>query len=166
MLFANHFLKVANQNLGKNIKGFAGEIESIFREYHWPGNLRELKNVVKRAALLSEGEYIEARSLPFEINNFQRLLRNDSDIAFPEIPQPVENRIPAIPSEPGHATEIHSLKMASIDHEYELIVKTLRENNFNKSRAARVLNIDRKTLYNKIALYQEIILGKKTNNEI
>ncbi|KIC93794.1 sigma-54-dependent transcriptional regulator [Flavihumibacter solisilvae] len=166
MLFANHFLKLANQNLGKNIKGFAGEIESIFREYHWPGNLRELKNVVKRAALLSDGDYIEARSLPFEINNFQRLLKNDSDIAFPEIPQHIESKIPAIPSQPERATEIHSLKMASIDHEYELIVKTLRENNFNKSRAARVLNIDRKTLYNKIALYQEIILGKKTNNEI
>lgn len=166
MLFAHHFLKLANQNLGKNIRGFAGEIESIFREYHWPGNLRELKNVVKRAALLTDGDYIETRSLPFEINNFQRLLKKDSEINVTESTHPAESKTPIIPMQSERTSEIQSLKMASIDHEYELIVKTLRENNFNKSRAARVLNIDRKTLYNKIALYQEIILGKKSNNEI
>jgi two-component system response regulator HydG len=81
MTFARHFLIKANESLGKNIKGFSSEVEDIFKNYVWHGNLRELKNVVKRAALLSDSEYIEDRSLPFEITNFKRL-------QFEGVPEP------------------------------------------------------------------------------
>lgn len=156
MVFARHFLEKANEGLQKNVKGFSPEVEEIFRNYVWHGNLRELKNVVKRAALLTDGEYIEVRSLPFEISNYKKLQFEQNNEPFPEMPQiapPVvveETRlVRRLPSE-------NSLKEASIDLEYELILKALKETNFNKSKAAKLLNIDRKTLYNKIKLYQEL----------
>jgi two-component system response regulator HydG len=163
MIFAKHFLSKANESLGKNIRGFSPEVEEIFRNYIWHGNLRELKNVVKRAALLTDGDYIEDRSLPFEITNFTKL-QFEGVAEAPEpvqaIPAPeIRRQDSAFPKPFGG--EGNSLKEASIDLEYELILKTLKEVNFNKSKAARLLNIDRKTLYNKIKLYQE--LNNRTN---
>lgn len=158
MAFARHFLQKANESLGKNIRGFSPEVEEIFRNYIWHGNLRELKNVVKRAALLSDGEFIEDRSLPFEITNYTKLqFEGVPDVQEPQHITPAEQVRRPEPSFPKpFGADANSLKEASIDLEYELILKTLKEVNFNKSKAARLLNIDRKTLYNKIKLYQEL----------
>jgi two-component system response regulator HydG len=152
MLFANHFLHQTNQELGKNVKRFSAEVEHIFRHYVWYGNLRELKNVIKRATLLSDGEEIEPSSLPFEISNFEKL-------QFDKLPEPAAtNSMPTTVSEisdsPRNLSET-TLKGASIDAEYEMILKALKKVNFNKSKAAKLLNIDRKTLYNKMKQYQE-----------
>src|SRR5882762_4646217 len=76
--FADHFLQLTNTELEKNIKGFTPEVEAIFQNYIWYGNLRELKNVVKRAALLTDGDMIEVRTLPFEISNFSKLQFDDN----------------------------------------------------------------------------------------
>ena len=152
MLFANHFLFQTNQELGKNIKRFSPEVENIFRSYVWYGNLRELKNVIKRATLLSDGEEIEASSLPFEISHFNKL-------QFDKQPEPAAvNSIPTTVTEIAESPRTISettLKGASIDAEYEMILKALKKVNFNKSKAAKLLNIDRKTLYNKMKQYQE-----------
>lgn len=151
MSFAHHFLVKANESLGKQIRGFSREVEEIFLSYVWHGNLRELRNVVKRAALLTDGQLIEARSLPFEIVNHQKLSFDNGPV-ITETPAAAKKDI-----HPGNkAQEGSSLKEAAIDVEYELILKTLKDVNFNKSKAARLLNIDRKTLYNKIRLYQEL----------
>ena len=157
MVFARHFLHKANESLNKRIRGFSPEVEEIFKNYVWHGNLRELKNVVKRAALLTDGEYVEDRSLPFEISNYHKLLfEHSSDtVAEPVMPaMPVRESI-AVAAVRKPLSE-NSLKEASIDLEYEMILKALKETNFNKSKAAKLLNIDRKTLYNKIKLYQEL----------
>ena len=151
LLFAQHFLKQTNTELNKNIKGLSPEVQNIFTNYVWFGNLRELKNVVKRATLLTDGEFIEVRSLPFEISNFAKL-------QFDHTPEPAA--VPTIAAENGNtevARPVHdtSLKGASIDAEYEMILKALKKVNFNKSKAAKLLNIDRKTLYNKMKQYQE-----------
>ena len=156
MLFANHFLETTNQELGKNIKRFSAEVENIFKSYVWYGNLRELKNVIKRATLLSDGEQIEAASLPFEISNFNKL-QFDSQ---PEAPVAAPAFSPNFTaSEDGvdaaRAASENTLKGVSIDAEYEMILKALKKVNFNKSKAAKLLNIDRKTLYNKMKQYQE-----------
>src|SRR5215211_6880181 len=152
MLFANHFLHQTNQELGKNIKRLSPEVENIFRSYVWYGNLRELKNVIKRATLLSDGEEIEASSLPFEISHFNKL-------QFDKQPEPAAvNSIPTTVTEIAESPRTISettLKGASIDAEYEMILKALKKVNFNKSKAAKLLNIDRKTLYNKMKQYQE-----------
>jgi two-component system response regulator HydG len=153
MLFANHFLQQTNEELGKNLKKFSQEVESIFRSYVWYGNLRELKNVIKRATLLSDGEQIEASSLPFEISHFNKL-------QFEKAPEPavsyaISNVSAEEMPEPPRNIPESTLKGASIDAEYEMILKALKKVNFNKSKAAKLLNIDRKTLYNKMKQYQE-----------
>lgn len=154
MLFANHFLHQTNTELGKNIRRFSDEVEHIFRNYVWYGNLRELKNVIKRATLLTDGEEIEATSLPFEISHFSKL-------QFEKQPEPVYSSVVSIPNSFTEVTENSrnisetTLKGASIDAEYEMILKALKKVNFNKSKAAKLLNIDRKTLYNKMKQYQE-----------
>lgn len=157
MVFARHFLNLTNDELNKKVKGFSPEVEEVFQKYVWYGNLRELKNVVKRATLLTDGEYIEDRSLPFEIVNFNKL--NFDYGSDPAPPAPVQ----MAPAAPAHAAPAHgrtvldetTLKAASIDAEYEMIIEALKQANFNKSKAAKLLNIDRKTLYNKMKQYQE-----------
>ena len=154
MLFANHFLHQTNVELGKNIKRFSSEVENIFRNYVWYGNLRELKNVIKRATLLTDSEEIEASSLPFEISHFSKL-------QFEKQPEPAYTTAASVPSSFTEVTDNQkslsetTLKGASIDAEYEMILKALKKVNFNKSKAAKLLNIDRKTLYNKMKQYQE-----------
>jgi two-component system response regulator HydG len=104
--------------------------------------------------LLSDGDTIELKSLPFEITNYEKInelipsqpARNNdvANIAVPPI-----TAIPA-PAKTGNL----DLKSASIDAEYETILEALKQVNFNKSKAAKLMKIDRKTLYNKIKEYQ------------
>lgn len=165
LVFARHFLSITNKELGKNVKGFTREVEEIFRNYVWYGNLRELKNVIKRATLLAEGQYIEAHTLPFEISNFSKLQFEELFEMPSAVPEnrPVEMNTPSTPAtyneapvtRPSSSSGELSLKNASIDAEYETIIEALKKSNFNKSKAAKLLNIDRKTLYNKMKQYQE-----------
>ena len=164
MLFANHFLKLTNVELGKKIKGLSHEVENIFRNYVWYGNLRELKNVIKRSTLLTDGEFVEASALPFEISHYDKLQFEKT--AMPE-PSQHQHSTAFRPGGGGGETfedlQIETsrplsettLKGASIDAEYDMILKALKKVNFNKSKAAKLLNIDRKTLYNKMKQYQE-----------
>lgn len=126
-LFAHHFLKKANEQLEKDVQGFSAEVMSIFKRYNWPGNLRELKNIVKRAVLLTRGDIIETDAIPFELL---------------EMIGPVSNSF-----SPFDLKEQNQLR------EREMIIKILRETKFNKAKTARLLNIDRKTLYLKIEKY-------------
>ena len=139
MMFADAFLQSTNAELGKDIKGFTDDVIMDFMSYEWPGNLRELKNVIKRSTLLSNGEYIEEKALPFEIANFQKLREMDEDFGTLPVPQAQADLDPN-----------PSLKTVANEAEYDMIMQVLRQVNYNKSKAARLLNIDRKTLYNKM----------------
>lgn len=153
MTFARFFLESAKADLGKEMEGFEPAVEETFLHYPWHGNLRELKNVIKRAALLSEGKLIEARSLPFEMLNYSKLLSIENNpqtinIISPEVqPQNQPFIPPAAQNTKGNQQD---LKAAALDAEYDMILKVLQQVNFNKSKAAEILNIDRKTLYNKM----------------
>jgi two-component system response regulator HydG len=164
MIFAHHFLRITNKELEKNVQGFSKEAEAIFTSYVWYGNLRELKNVIKRSTLLTDSNLIEVKSLPFEISNFHKLspFTEEAQLSGPAYHplQTVATNHIAVDDHPannGHAIlkpADLNLKAASIDAEYEIIFSALKQVNFNKSKAAKMLNIDRKTLYNKIKEYQ------------
>lgn len=138
MVFAHTFLMKANEELNRNVQGFSPEVEECFLTYNWPGNVRELKNVVRRATLLTEAEEIQLKALPLEISTYAKATA---------IETAVENVISRSANPPTRARD---LKNAALEAEYDTILSVLREVNFNKSKAAKILNIDRKTLYNKM----------------
>jgi two-component system, NtrC family, response regulator HydG len=140
MLLANHFLQTANQELGRNVTSFSPEVEECFLNYRWAGNIRELKNVVRRATLITEGDVIQIKALPLEISNYR------STPAYETVGAEQQHYEPA----PVVKESKHDLKNAAQEAEYDTILKVLREVNFNKTKAAEILNIDRKTLYNKM----------------
>src|SRR5690606_31387310 len=130
LIFANTFLEVANQELGRSVLGFSQEVEECFLTYNWPGNVRELKNVIRRATLLTESQEIQLKALPLEISTYAKANAIETTMSRTDRPR--------------------DLKNAALEAEYEAILKVLREVNFNKTKAAKILNIDRKTLYNKM----------------
>ena len=120
MMFAEFFLEQANQELNKNIEGFTIEANSLLLGYTWPGNLREMKNVIRRATLLCQSHQIDVNELGISSNNI---------------------------------IETNNLSLRNEANEKEQILEALKQADNNKSKAARLLNIDRKTLYNKLKLY-------------
>ncbi|MBD0723867.1 sigma-54-dependent Fis family transcriptional regulator [Flavobacterium sp. L1I52] len=120
ILFADYFLEKANQQLNKEVIGFSKEVVNIFQNYPWPGNLRELQNCVKRATLLTQGDFIESTVLPVEF--FQQ-------------------------------NETKNTSFSLSENEKEAIENALVKTKNNKSEAAKLLKITRKTLYNKLKLY-------------
>lgn len=161
LLYARHFLSTTNQELGKNIQDFSPEVQQVFNSYPWYGNLRELKNVVKRAALLTDTPQVCLQSLPFEIIYHNKL---NAEATPPSMPMATSNMMAAPVAVPHETVPMApvapqlnelSLKAVSIDAEYEMIVEALKQSNFNKTKAAKLLNIDRKTLYNKMKQYQQ-----------
>jgi two-component system response regulator HydG len=123
MLFAEYFLDEANAELEKNVIGFTESAIEAFKNYNWPGNLRELKNMVKRAVLLTQDDMILLKVLPHEI---------------------------ATATQTNTETEYGLFKNKN---EEQLILDALEKAGGNKSKAARLLSIDRKTLYNKLKQY-------------
>ena len=138
--FAEFFLQKTNDELGKDVKGFEPDVIDMFLKYSWPGNLREFRNVVRRAVLLTQGELISSKTLPWEITNTNPLTATQEPAK--------EQTTITIKKDIG-------LKGAASKAEYETIMNVLKEVKFNKKKAAEVLNIDRKTLYNKLKSYEE-----------
>lgn len=123
-LFINYFMERANKELDRSVKRISPELTQVFQQYDWPGNLRELNNVIKRLVLLSKGDEIGVELLPEEmINRAEKSNPND-------------------------------LKQVQESNERELIVNALVQTKYNKTKAAKLLNIDRKTLYSKMEKYQ------------
>jgi two-component system response regulator HydG len=114
----------------------------MFINYPWPGNLREFRNVVRRAVLLTPSGKVEASTLPWEITQQQYLINEVQD-------NQTTNTNHQSPSG-------GDLKSAAAKAEYETIMQVLREVNFNKTKAAEKLNIDRKTLYNKMKAFKDL----------
>ncbi|MGG6229266.1 sigma-54-dependent transcriptional regulator [Tenacibaculum sp. SDUM215027] len=119
ILYADFFLEKANKQLKKSIAGFSQEVVALFQQYNWPGNLRELSNVIKRATLLSQTEIIEKEVLPEELKNTEDQYN--------------------LPNE-----------FSTKENEKKLIIRALHEAGNNKTKAAKLLSITRKTLYNKL----------------
>lgn len=121
MVFADFFLDKSNKQLNRNVIGFSQEVITIFQNYRWPGNLREFQNIIKRATLLTQGDFIHKNVLPPEI----------------------------FLSDNGIKTDEFSLS----GNERDTIINALAQAKNNKSEAAKLLKINRKTLYNKLKQY-------------
>jgi len=128
-LFTDHFLRSANTDLRKSVKGIDVKVKEAFNHYSWPGNIREFRNVIRRAVLLAGTDIITIDQLPQEILEPERI-----DKYF-------------------DISESTDLKSMAEKNERAMIMNTLNKVHYNKSKAARLLNIDRKTLYNKMRQY-------------
>jgi two-component system response regulator HydG len=118
--FAMHFLQIANQELHKNIEGFSPEAMDALEQYSFPGNLREMRNIVRQACLFCSENLIQKNHLQFsEKNTFAQ----------------------------------KSMALFDSESEKQKIVAAIQHSAGNKSLAAKILGIDRKTLYNKIHQY-------------
>ena len=120
--FAYYFLQQADEELGKDVKRISAKAIDMLKQHRWDGNLRELRNVIRRATLFAESEEITAENLPVLVSRHQKE-NADDDMAL----------------RPGD--------------EKEQILNALRKARGNKTVAAKLLQIDRKTLYNKMHLY-------------
>ena len=152
-LFAEFFLQKTKNELNKDIDGFDAEVMDMFISYNWPGNLREFRNVVRRSVLLTADGLVKASTLPWEITNADRVSTTTTTREF--APETAKADSGDSKEEQRDAAPI-DLKSSASKAEYEAIMKVLQEVNFNKTKAAEILNIDRKTLYNKIKGYGEL----------
>ena len=116
-LFADLFIRHANEELNRNVEGFDSGAAEMLASHSWPGNLRELNNVVKRAVLLTRGSQITTAELTLAMGQ----IRTDN-----------------------------VLQLHDEDTERQRIITALQQTNGNKAQAARLLGVDRKTIYNKI----------------
>lgn len=133
-LFADHFLLQAAARLKRTATGFSPEVRERLLTHQWMGNLRELNNVIKRAVLLSTSETVGMEQLPIEV------------IAGGPIRARVKHDETSVPAS-------DDLRSVSHEAEKQAILTALERNSFNKSKTAEVLNIDRKTLYNKLKMF-------------
>ena len=124
MLLANHFLKIFSGQQNKTIKGFSVEAMEMVLKYPFPGNVRELENAVERAVVMGKGEEVQPWDLPEEINSEALKAINE-----------IEN--------------YENLSKAIKDFERQYIIKALDETKGNKSLAAKMLGVSRKTLWEK-----------------
>ena len=130
-LLAKYFLEEANLEFNKKIEGISGEAMKSFLNYPWPGNVRELRNEIRKAALLTDSNHIREISLPADA------------VSDPERFDPLE-----VLDKGMSLREITKKTIEMI--EKEIIEKALIQAKNNKTKAAKILQIDRMTLYSKI----------------
>src|SRR5246127_3564679 len=128
-LLAEHILRDVNIKHGKTVKGVGAEVMDIFMSHTWPGNIRELRNVLERSAIMSEKDLITRGNLPGEFGKVAT--KGPSDLS--SIKFPVGTTVDAM--------------------ERELILQTLQATGNNKTRAAELLGVSLKTLHNKLKEY-------------
>jgi DNA-binding NtrC family response regulator len=136
-LLAEHILRDINVKHNKTVKGVGAEVMDIFMSHTWPGNIRELRNVLERSAIMCERDLITRACLPGEFGKTQA--KSPSDLGA--IKFPIGTTVDAV--------------------ERELILQTLAATGNNKTRAAELLGISLKTLHNKLKEYG----GEKAEGE-
>lgn len=135
LIFAEKFIERANKRFNKSVRSVDGQVKKILLNHPWPGNIRELENVIKRCVLLSKNNTITADLLPGEIRTpgLRPLGRTKGMVS-------------------GESSL--ELKGAAVEAEKQVIMNALSQANNNKSKAAKLLKIDRKTLYNKLKQFE------------
>ena len=139
-LLVDHFLREASETCERQVEGFDSAAISALQSYAWPGNVRQLENVVERAVLLSRNEKLTMEDLPPEITG-----RTNSDL-LGTVPQTLPLQTTTTQG------EIHgkTLREALEGPEREIILQALRLHNWNRASTADALDINRTTLYKKM----------------
>jgi transcriptional regulator with PAS, ATPase and Fis domain len=128
---AEHLLQEMNAKHGRQVSGLSEEVMQMFTAFHWPGNVREMRNTLERAVILCHGPVIEKKHLPPNFGTASTMTASAND------PRGVHLSV-------GTTVE---------EAERQLIYKTLAATNNNKTRAAEILGISLKTLHNKLKEY-------------
>jgi len=157
-LLVRHFIAKYNKRLNKNVQSISEEAKALLMRHNWPGNIRELENVIERAILLSDSERITKADLPEELKA-EGIEPGDSEVEEQDYPP-----LPVLGSQRELQAPIYGLnsdlslkdavRQATIQVEKNLIVKALQETRGNVTRAARKLGISRKSLQTKMKEYE------------
>ncbi len=139
ILLAEYYLQEYSRKMGKSMSGLSPEVEKLFLEYRWPGNIRELRNIIERVLILYNGERLELKHLPEEITEGKytgEALRN------------------GVPGEGGYPSgDGFSLEKILEDIEKKYIREALEKTRWNNTRAAELLGISRYSLQRRIEKY-------------
>ena len=142
-LLVSAFIDKYNERLGRSATGISPEAMAVLKGYGWPGNIRELENVVERTVLFAETDRIEVSDLPENLRGTQAGGRSDN-VADGAKQTAVNNM------EVGQTSMKDIVRQATVEIERELIIKALNETRGNVTRAAHLLQISRKGLQNKM----------------
>jgi DNA-binding NtrC family response regulator len=137
-MLAQHFLTEFNERNGKSVRAVDQQAIYLLEQYPWPGNIRELRNVMERATILAEGDFIEPKHLPGTLVSKG------------------EETLPTVTLAPGTTVD---------EAERRLIVLTLEHTRNNKTRAAEILGISLKTLHNKLNRMRELAAGRSHSSQ-
>jgi transcriptional regulator with PAS, ATPase and Fis domain len=138
-LLVQSFLADFNQRNNNQVTAVDATAMRVLEQYNWPGNIRELRNVIERAVILSSGEFIEPKHLP-------PLVTDSPDVVKP-----------TLSLTPGTTVE---------EAETRLILMTLEHTRDNKTRAAEILGISLKTLHNKLNKLRGRATGKRSDEPV
>ena len=124
VLLLTHYLAVFNEENGKQIEGFTPEAVEILCAYRWPGNIRELRNLVERMVVLARGKVLDVKDIPAHVREQAtgNEIRLDADLTVEEM-------------------------------ERRMIIQALEKTNGNRTKAAEKLGISRRTLHRKLNEY-------------
>ncbi|MBI3997074.1 MAG: sigma-54-dependent Fis family transcriptional regulator [Candidatus Omnitrophica bacterium] len=140
-LLVDHFIARSSRAMGKTISGVTDEAMNVFMEYQWPGNIRQLENVLERAVILAKRARLDVDDLPEEL----RFRSDATSMAIDDQEEGAKEAEGAFSKDDSVQLK-DALKMP----ERELILKVLAEVRWNRSEAAKRLGIHRSTLYHKI----------------
>jgi two-component system nitrogen regulation response regulator NtrX len=133
-LLIEHFLQLFRRREGREEKHFSPDAVELMKNYDWPGNVRELKNIIERLIIMTPGANINVEDLPPYMAN-------------------VDAGRGAVPPRPGNVLECSTLREAREEFEKEFILQKLEENNWNVSKTAEIIELERSNLYRKMKSY-------------
>lgn len=131
LLLADHFLKIFSAQVGGTAHSFTDAAKDTLLRYPWPGNIRELKNLIERMCIMAPGDQIDVVDMPDSITKADRSTGGESQLFTTD-----------------------SLKQAKTDFERMFILDKLKENQWNVSKTAEAIGIERSNLHRKLKAYE------------